>query len=178
MYIYAHIVIFHLTFQRLPYCWLLNWASLKWRSAAMWSIGHILLRHVFGLIGKMFSFSECVVCWNKIRLAFKLYKLFFASEVTLLITTVPCPAGLQMAFWISCNSCFLSPANDRKLALTSCGHVICNVCYGKGHSSTNSNWGLCRIKYSAVYSLTIHWSASTGGREDKSIDPTATSAGL
>ncbi|XP_075868445.1 putative E3 SUMO-protein ligase RNF212 [Nelusetta ayraudi] len=37
-----------------------------------------------------------------------------------------------MSFWISCNSCFLSPANDRKLALTSCGHVICNVCYGKG----------------------------------------------
>ncbi|XP_056295457.1 probable E3 SUMO-protein ligase RNF212 isoform X2 [Pseudoliparis swirei] len=40
--------------------------------------------------------------------------------------------GLQMSYWVCCNSCFLSPSADRKLAVTTCGHVICSVCYGKG----------------------------------------------
>ncbi|TNN75861.1 Transmembrane emp24 domain-containing protein 11 [Liparis tanakae] len=39
--------------------------------------------------------------------------------------------GLHMSYWICCNSCFLSPSADRKLAVTTCGHVICSVCYGK-----------------------------------------------
>ncbi|XP_037636966.1 probable E3 SUMO-protein ligase RNF212 [Sebastes umbrosus] len=37
-----------------------------------------------------------------------------------------------MAYWICCNSCFLSPSADRKLAVTTCGHVVCSVCYQKG----------------------------------------------
>ncbi|KAM4732064.1 putative E3 SUMO-protein ligase RNF212 [Anableps anableps] len=37
-----------------------------------------------------------------------------------------------MSYWICCNSCFLSPSPERKLAVTSCGHVICSVCYQKG----------------------------------------------
>ncbi|XP_042274222.1 probable E3 SUMO-protein ligase RNF212 isoform X1 [Thunnus maccoyii] len=37
-----------------------------------------------------------------------------------------------MSYWICCNSCFLSPSADRRLAVTSCGHVICSVCYQKG----------------------------------------------
>ncbi|XP_059202519.1 probable E3 SUMO-protein ligase RNF212 [Centropristis striata] len=38
-----------------------------------------------------------------------------------------------MSYWICCNSCFLSPSTDRKLAVTTCGHVICSVCYQKGN---------------------------------------------
>ncbi|XP_068450070.1 probable E3 SUMO-protein ligase RNF212 isoform X2 [Clinocottus analis] len=37
-----------------------------------------------------------------------------------------------MSYWVCCNSCFLSPSADRKLAVTTCGHVICSVCYQKG----------------------------------------------
>ncbi|XP_076005266.1 putative E3 SUMO-protein ligase RNF212 [Genypterus blacodes] len=37
-----------------------------------------------------------------------------------------------MSHWICCNSCFHSPTAERKLAVTSCGHVICNVCYQRG----------------------------------------------
>ncbi|XP_049441819.1 probable E3 SUMO-protein ligase RNF212 [Epinephelus fuscoguttatus] len=37
-----------------------------------------------------------------------------------------------MSYWICCNSCFLSPSADRKLAVTTCGHVICSVCFQKG----------------------------------------------
>ncbi|XP_071771230.2 putative E3 SUMO-protein ligase RNF212 [Centroberyx gerrardi] len=37
-----------------------------------------------------------------------------------------------MSYWICCNSCFLSPSAERKLAVTTCGHVICSVCYQKG----------------------------------------------
>ncbi|KAM4621917.1 putative E3 SUMO-protein ligase RNF212 [Polymixia lowei] len=37
-----------------------------------------------------------------------------------------------MPCWICCNSCFQPPAADRKLAVTTCGHVICNVCFQKG----------------------------------------------
>ncbi|KAJ8015180.1 hypothetical protein DPEC_G00023460 [Dallia pectoralis] len=37
-----------------------------------------------------------------------------------------------MSYWICCNSCFNPPAPDRQLAVTTCGHVICNVCFQKG----------------------------------------------
>ncbi|KAM9849646.1 putative E3 SUMO-protein ligase RNF212 [Aulostomus maculatus] len=37
-----------------------------------------------------------------------------------------------MSYWICCNSCFLAPSTDRKLAITTCGHVICSVCYQTG----------------------------------------------
>ncbi|KAL0973958.1 hypothetical protein UPYG_G00213420 [Umbra pygmaea] len=37
-----------------------------------------------------------------------------------------------MSYWICCNYCFHDPGPDRKLAVTSCGHVICNVCFQKG----------------------------------------------
>ncbi|KAK2848880.1 hypothetical protein Q5P01_008714 [Channa striata] len=37
-----------------------------------------------------------------------------------------------MSYWICCNSCFLPPSADRKLALTNCGHVICSICFHKG----------------------------------------------
>lgn len=41
-----------------------------------------------------------------------------------------------MSYWICCNSCFHSPSTDRKLAVTTCGHLICNVCYQKGTQGT------------------------------------------
>ncbi|KAF7228570.1 probable E3 SUMO-protein ligase RNF212 isoform X2 [Nothobranchius furzeri] len=44
-----------------------------------------------------------------------------------------------MSFWICCNSCFSSPSADHKLAVSTCGHVICNVCYQKGKQ------GICLI---------------------------------
>ncbi|KAM9795608.1 putative E3 SUMO-protein ligase RNF212 [Neosynchiropus ocellatus] len=34
-----------------------------------------------------------------------------------------------MTNWICCNSCFVFPTNERRLAVTSCGHVVCSVCY-------------------------------------------------
>ncbi|XP_043982687.1 probable E3 SUMO-protein ligase RNF212 isoform X3 [Gambusia affinis] len=37
-----------------------------------------------------------------------------------------------MSYWVCCNSCFLCPSPERKLAVTSCGHVICSACYHKG----------------------------------------------
>ncbi|XP_040904273.1 probable E3 SUMO-protein ligase RNF212 [Toxotes jaculatrix] len=37
-----------------------------------------------------------------------------------------------MSYWICCNLCFLPPGADRKLAVTTCGHIICCVCYQKG----------------------------------------------
>ncbi|KAI4883261.1 hypothetical protein NFI96_015889 [Prochilodus magdalenae] len=37
-----------------------------------------------------------------------------------------------MSHWICCNSCFKSPGPDGQLAVTSCGHIICNVCFLKG----------------------------------------------
>ncbi|XP_039668712.1 probable E3 SUMO-protein ligase RNF212 isoform X3 [Perca fluviatilis] len=37
-----------------------------------------------------------------------------------------------MAYWICCNSCFLSLSAERKLAVTTCGHIICSICYQKG----------------------------------------------
>ena len=43
-----------------------------------------------------------------------------------------CSAGVSMSFWICCNCCFLPPGADRKLALTTCGHIICSVCFQKG----------------------------------------------
>ncbi|XP_039521487.1 probable E3 SUMO-protein ligase RNF212 isoform X3 [Pimephales promelas] len=44
-----------------------------------------------------------------------------------------------MSHWICCNSCFMSPGNERQLAVTSCGHIICNVCFQRG------NQGVCLI---------------------------------
>ncbi|XP_076732988.1 putative E3 SUMO-protein ligase RNF212 isoform X2 [Maylandia zebra] len=38
-----------------------------------------------------------------------------------------------MASWVCCNSCFLPQSADRKLAVTSCGHVICSGCYQRGY---------------------------------------------
>ncbi|XP_030251677.1 putative E3 SUMO-protein ligase RNF212 isoform X2 [Sparus aurata] len=40
--------------------------------------------------------------------------------------------GVQMSYWVCCNSCFLSASADRKLGVTTCGHVVCSVCYQKG----------------------------------------------
>uniref|UniRef100_A0A8B9K7Q1 RING-type domain-containing protein n=1 Tax=Astyanax mexicanus TaxID=7994 RepID=A0A8B9K7Q1_ASTMX len=37
-----------------------------------------------------------------------------------------------MPHWICCNSCFKSPGADRQLAVTNCGHTVCNVCFQKG----------------------------------------------
>ncbi|XP_054648002.1 probable E3 SUMO-protein ligase RNF212 isoform X2 [Dunckerocampus dactyliophorus] len=37
-----------------------------------------------------------------------------------------------MSHWICCNSCFLPPSSERRLALTTCGHLICSICYHKG----------------------------------------------
>ncbi|XP_038142632.1 probable E3 SUMO-protein ligase RNF212 isoform X1 [Cyprinodon tularosa] len=37
-----------------------------------------------------------------------------------------------MSYWVCCNSCFLHPSSECKLAVSSCGHVICSVCYQKG----------------------------------------------
>ncbi|XP_008419401.1 putative E3 SUMO-protein ligase RNF212 [Poecilia reticulata] len=37
-----------------------------------------------------------------------------------------------MSYWVCCNCCFLSPSPERKLAVTSCGHVICSSCYQTG----------------------------------------------
>ncbi|KAB5571028.1 hypothetical protein PHYPO_G00220230 [Pangasianodon hypophthalmus] len=38
----------------------------------------------------------------------------------------------NMSQWICCNSCFKSPGPDIHLALTNCGHIICNICFQKG----------------------------------------------
>ncbi|XP_061832636.1 probable E3 SUMO-protein ligase RNF212 isoform X2 [Nerophis lumbriciformis] len=37
-----------------------------------------------------------------------------------------------MSQWICCNSCFYPPSSERRLALTTCGHVICSLCHHKG----------------------------------------------
>uniref|UniRef100_A0AAZ3Q9L5 RING-type domain-containing protein n=2 Tax=Oncorhynchus tshawytscha TaxID=74940 RepID=A0AAZ3Q9L5_ONCTS len=37
-----------------------------------------------------------------------------------------------MPYWICCNSCFNLPGPDCQLAVASCGHVICNMCFQKG----------------------------------------------
>ncbi|XP_074530406.1 putative E3 SUMO-protein ligase RNF212 isoform X2 [Halichoeres trimaculatus] len=37
-----------------------------------------------------------------------------------------------MPYWVCCNSCFLPPSPDRKLGISTCGHVICSVCFQKG----------------------------------------------
>ncbi|XP_062414499.1 probable E3 SUMO-protein ligase RNF212 [Pungitius pungitius] len=41
-----------------------------------------------------------------------------------------------MSYWVRCNSCFLSPGPDKHLAVTTCGHVVCNTCYQKGKPGT------------------------------------------
>ncbi|XP_061644503.1 probable E3 SUMO-protein ligase RNF212 [Phyllopteryx taeniolatus] len=40
-----------------------------------------------------------------------------------------------MSHWVCCNACFLPPSSERRMALTSCGHVVCSVCYHKGQQS-------------------------------------------
>ncbi|AWP11771.1 putative E3 SUMO-protein ligase RNF212 isoform 4 [Scophthalmus maximus] len=40
-----------------------------------------------------------------------------------------------MSYWICCNVCFLPPGAERKLAVTTCGHVVCSVCFQKGEMS-------------------------------------------
>uniref|UniRef100_A0A3Q2P215 GOLD domain-containing protein n=1 Tax=Fundulus heteroclitus TaxID=8078 RepID=A0A3Q2P215_FUNHE len=37
--------------------------------------------------------------------------------------------GLEMSHWVCCNSCFLSQSPERKLAVTSCGHVVCSSAF-------------------------------------------------
>ncbi|XP_077387443.1 putative E3 SUMO-protein ligase RNF212 [Festucalex cinctus] len=37
-----------------------------------------------------------------------------------------------MSHWVCCNACFLPPSSERRMALTSCAHIICSVCYHKG----------------------------------------------
>ncbi|CAL8262273.1 unnamed protein product [Lota lota] len=37
-----------------------------------------------------------------------------------------------MPYWICCNSCFTAPSAERLLAVTTCGHVICNACFQTG----------------------------------------------
>ncbi|KAM8907874.1 putative E3 SUMO-protein ligase RNF212 [Spinachia spinachia] len=37
-----------------------------------------------------------------------------------------------MSYWVRCNGCFLSPGPDTHLAVTTCGHVVCDTCYQKG----------------------------------------------
>ncbi|XP_065124164.2 probable E3 SUMO-protein ligase RNF212 [Paramisgurnus dabryanus] len=44
-----------------------------------------------------------------------------------------------MSHWICCNSCFMSSGSERQLAVTNCGHIICNVCFQRGKQ------GLCLI---------------------------------
>ncbi|XP_073676075.1 probable E3 SUMO-protein ligase RNF212 [Garra rufa] len=44
-----------------------------------------------------------------------------------------------MSHWICCNSCFVSSGPERQLAVTNCGHIICNVCFQRGKQ------GICLI---------------------------------
>ncbi|XP_034037319.1 probable E3 SUMO-protein ligase RNF212 isoform X2 [Thalassophryne amazonica] len=37
-----------------------------------------------------------------------------------------------MSYWVCCNSCFHPPSATHKLAVTTCGHIVCSVCYQKG----------------------------------------------
>ncbi|XP_056328909.1 probable E3 SUMO-protein ligase RNF212 [Danio aesculapii] len=37
-----------------------------------------------------------------------------------------------MSHWICCNACFTSSGPERQMAVTSCGHIICNVCFQRG----------------------------------------------
>ncbi|XP_066505664.1 probable E3 SUMO-protein ligase RNF212 isoform X2 [Hoplias malabaricus] len=37
-----------------------------------------------------------------------------------------------MSQWICCNCCFQSPGPELQLAVTTCGHIICIVCFQKG----------------------------------------------
>ncbi|XP_036847504.2 probable E3 SUMO-protein ligase RNF212 isoform X1 [Manis javanica] len=37
-----------------------------------------------------------------------------------------------MACWVFCNRCFQPPRRTSSFSLTSCGHVYCDVCLGKG----------------------------------------------
>lgn len=39
-----------------------------------------------------------------------------------------------MACWVFCNRCFQPPRRTSSFSLTSCGHVYCDVCLGKGQA--------------------------------------------
>ncbi|KAF7468477.1 Hypothetical predicted protein [Marmota monax] len=41
----------------------------------------------------------------------------------------------SMASWVFCNYCFQSPRRTSSFSLTSCGHVYCDACLGKGRGS-------------------------------------------
>ncbi|XP_016894743.1 putative E3 SUMO-protein ligase RNF212 isoform X2 [Cynoglossus semilaevis] len=47
-----------------------------------------------------------------------------------------------MSYWICCNKCYLYPSPERRLAVTTCGHLICNVCYQQG---TQGNCQVCGV---------------------------------
>ncbi|XP_056626013.1 probable E3 SUMO-protein ligase RNF212 [Triplophysa dalaica] len=44
-----------------------------------------------------------------------------------------------MSHWICCNSCFMPSGSERQLAVSNCGHIICNVCFQRGKQ------GVCLI---------------------------------
>ncbi|XP_070958959.1 probable E3 SUMO-protein ligase RNF212 [Oncorhynchus clarkii lewisi] len=48
-----------------------------------------------------------------------------------------------MPYWICCNSCFNLPGPDCQLAVASCGHVICSVCFQKGKQG---EYMICKAK--------------------------------
>ncbi|KAJ8387388.1 hypothetical protein AAFF_G00157650 [Aldrovandia affinis] len=40
--------------------------------------------------------------------------------------------AVMMPNWILCNSCFHPPSEDLRLAVTTCGHIVCQKCFQKG----------------------------------------------
>ncbi|XP_020510898.3 probable E3 SUMO-protein ligase RNF212 [Labrus bergylta] len=56
-----------------------------------------------------------------------------------LLASVCFTGAFKMSYWMCCNACFLCPSAERKLAVTTCGHIICSVCFQKG------NQGKCLI---------------------------------
>ncbi|KAL7886126.1 hypothetical protein AOLI_G00064210 [Acnodon oligacanthus] len=58
---------------------------------------------------------------------------YIAANATKKIEAAPSRGTTwNMSHWMCCNSCFKSPGPDRQLAVTNCGHIICNVCFKKG----------------------------------------------
>lgn len=76
-------------------------------------------------------------------------------------------AGRQMSYWICCNSCFVSPSSNRKLAVTTCGHVVCHVCYQKGRIRFNWLWkpydtGIMMMNWQSIHTQVSHLAALSG----------------
>lgn len=44
-----------------------------------------------------------------------------------------------MVDWLHCNTCFKQPGDGTTYYLTSCGHIYCEVCSGKGESEILMN---------------------------------------